>query len=410
MDSTHITMNKMRGFALDMFGKSLLLLSVLAVLMIAACSSGGGGGSGGSGGSGAGTLALSLQDAFTDDYQAVYVTINVVQVHLGGGEGNPRNWKVVAYPYQTYNLLELVNGMREELGLANLQAGHYTQMRLIIGETPDSGLNIFSELHPYANYVILSDDTVHELKVPSGYQTGIKIVKGFDIGPNLTTELVLDFDASRSVVKAGDSGNWLLKPTIKVLEVDDYSIIRGIVSEDGTGALIEGAVVSAQMFDGSAADEADEVVVQAATITDEAGAYSLFVEPGTYNIVAYTGGYQSACLSVMTNPGDSLVDIDFVLLSDPSGTVEGFVTIPGDSDEQFATLSFRQVLSCGTGDAIGEVKSVNVMKSVVFSESLPPGDYRVVVSSYQMVTAAIDMSVVSEAITDLGEIVLTESP
>ena len=56
------------------------------------------------------------------------------------------------------------------------------------------------------------------------------------------------------------------------------------------------------------------------------------------------------------------------------------------------------------------MKSVNVMKSVVFSESLPPGDYRVVVSSYQMVTAAIDMSVASDATTYLDEIVLTESP
>ena len=153
------------------------------------------------------------------------------------------------------------------------------------------------------------------------------------------------------------------------------------------------------------------MVVQATTVTDETGAYSLFVEPGTYNIVVYAGGYQPACSSVTTNPGDSLDDIDFVLLlSDPNGTVEGFVTIPGDSDEQYATLSFRQVLSCGAGDATGEVKSVNVMESVVFSESLPPGDYRVVVSSYQMVTAATDMSVASDATTDLGEIVLTESP
>ena len=61
------------------------------------------------------------------------------------------------------------------------------------------------------NYVILEDDSVHELKVPSGYQSGVKIVKGFTINENGTTEIILDFDAMSSVVEAGNSGQWLLK-------------------------------------------------------------------------------------------------------------------------------------------------------------------------------------------------------
>ena len=77
----------MLGFALDMFRGSLLLLSAISVLTVTAC---GGGGGGGGGGSGIGTLALSLQDAFTDDYQAIYVSIDEVHVHLGG-RGNQRN-------------------------------------------------------------------------------------------------------------------------------------------------------------------------------------------------------------------------------------------------------------------------------------------------------------------------------
>jgi hypothetical protein len=402
-------MKEVRSPKLGPFGRISFLFLAAMVLTFMAC--GGGGSSSISFSSDTGTLALSLQDATTDDYQAVYVTIDEVQVHLGGDVDVDGNWQVVANPYTTYNLLELVNGVREELGLAELQSGHYTQMRLIIGEIPDDDLNIFSEMHPYANYVILTDGAIHELKVPSGYQTGVKIVQGYDISSNQTTELILDFDASRSVVEAGNSGTWLLKPTIKVLELSECSIIRGTVTEDGTGTPIEGAIVSAQVFDANAADEADEVVVQAATVTDEAGEYSLFVEPGSYNVVVFAGGYEPKCLSGAIDAGDSLEGIDFVLsLSAPNGTVEGSVSIIGGSTEQYATLSFRQVLSSATGNVPAEVRSVNVAQSVVFSESLPPGGYRVVVSSYQMVTTAFDTSVASDTVTDLGEIVLSESP
>ncbi len=55
---------------------------------------------------------------------------------------------------KTYNLLELVNGVLEELGMTELPAGHYTQMRLFIGDDPDDGVNIFGDPHEFANYVI----------------------------------------------------------------------------------------------------------------------------------------------------------------------------------------------------------------------------------------------------------------
>ena len=128
-------------------------LTAIASVLIIACG-GDGGGSAGSGSGGTGSLALSLQDAPTDDYQAVYVTIKEVQVHRGGSGDSDAGWETVASPNATYNLLELVNGVREELGLATLASGSYTQMRLILGQNPDNGINIFSEAHPFPNYVI----------------------------------------------------------------------------------------------------------------------------------------------------------------------------------------------------------------------------------------------------------------
>ena len=94
----------------------------LLTFLLAGC----GGGGGGDGGTG--TLSLSMTDATLPGFQAIYVTVDEVQVHPGsGGEGS---WISVADPDKTVNLLELINGVRSELGIAELPAGHYTQMRL----------------------------------------------------------------------------------------------------------------------------------------------------------------------------------------------------------------------------------------------------------------------------------------
>ena len=167
------------------------LSAIVTIFILTAC--GGGGGSGG----GIGTLSLSLTDASSSDYKAVVVTIDEIQVHIKGNGNSPNNWKSVDMPISplTVNLLDLVNGVREDLGLVDLNARSYTQMRLIIGDTPNP------DTLPFANYVITNTDPVeiHELKIPSGDKTGFKIVNGFTIAADQKTELILDFDACRSV-------------------------------------------------------------------------------------------------------------------------------------------------------------------------------------------------------------------
>jgi len=353
----------------------------LFALMMAACGGGSGGSSSISGETG--TLYLSLADATTDEYQAVYVTIKEVWVHMGGNEKNDRNWEVVASPDETYELLDLVNGVREELGISELLTGHYTQMRLIIGDAPDNGINIFSESHLHANYIIDGAGIYHELKVPSGLQTGIKIVNGFDINANETTELILDFDAMRSVVKAGSGDKWLLKPCIKVLDTRDDSIVRGAVAgiAGETEAVLERVLVSAQTYDPNA-DDVNQVLIQTSTLTDVyEGEYSIFIRPGAYNIVAYKDGYNPFCskLDIGSHQERSL---NFTLEAAETGTVSGKVEIGDPGPDQHATLSFRQSAQCAPADQEIEVKSVNVANPGSYSVILPAGTYRVVASTY----------------------------
>ncbi|HXV19477.1 MAG TPA: DUF4382 domain-containing protein [Desulfuromonadales bacterium] len=162
--------------------------------------------------SAAGTLSVRMVDAGLPGLAGVYVTIGHIDVHPQGG-----NWKTVLAPQTTVNLLELVNGVQVSLGLTDLPAGPYAELRLMLGGIPDDTLNILAAPHPYANYLVDESGRVQELAVHGGLQTGIELAGSFNIASGRTTMLVLEFDAAQSLVRTGSSGEYLLKPAIKVM-------------------------------------------------------------------------------------------------------------------------------------------------------------------------------------------------
>ena len=366
--------------------KSIVLLPVLLIGLMAC----------GSGGGNMGHLSLSLTDAATDQYDAVYVTVKEVDVQAANAMAD--SWTTVATPNRTFNLLTLANGVREQLGLATLSTGHYTQLRLIIGTQADSGVNILSQAHPFANYVIDTSNQYHELKVPSGMQTGVKIVQGFDINENSTTELILDFSASQSVVVAGKSGKYLLKPTIKGLPSTLASIISGTVTKAADQSAIEGALVSAQVYDAQAADVRDQVVVKTSTLSINTGAYSLFIAAGAYNLVASKLGFGPSAVAITAAAGTTPTQ-DFSLAAADAGTVSGAASITGAGDETFVTLSFRQKVTLNAVDVMIEIVSINVANGGNYSVDLPAGTYSVVSSTLGMTTQQADVIVNAGATT-----------
>jgi hypothetical protein len=386
------------------------MVASLFVFMLGAC--GGGGSSSSSTGDGTGTLSLLLTDAPPEDcYENVYVTIDEVRIH--DAEGGDDGWIVMPVG-QTYDLVTLVNGVLEELGSINLESGQYTQMRLIIGEpeTPPEG-------HPFANYIVHcapDDNEPHELKIPSGDQTGIKLVHPFTIVEGLTVELVLDFDAQKSVHKADSSGQYLLKPTIKVIGTIDNPIVSGTVT-DGSDSPIGGARVTAQTYNASATDKKDMVIVESATQTvasgEDIGDYMMYVSPGTYCFVAYayvpnqTGDYGVAYGPGCQSPDPLEYDLaytlpPFSLTSADTGNVTGTVQTGGKD----VTLSFR-TLGCDSVCGQTEVSSLTVLAvpdpytPVAYTVGLPgdpPITYDVVAFTDTVTLGPVDAYV--EAYTD----------
>lgn len=376
---------------------------LLLIFSIAACSGGPGGsdsieaGTATNTNTNAGILSLGLIDKSTEKYQAVYVTIDEVRVHFGDADGEEDgdcgSWITVATPGKTYDLLELINGVIAPLGVAELEPGMYTQMRLYLGAEPDDGLNALDELHPYPHYVILdnTENDAEELKVPSGYKSGIKLVGGFEIEAGVTIDLLLDFDADKSVVKAGKSGKYLLKPTIKIIDTLKSATLSGAVTDDQPIGL-GGVRVSAQIYDETAADPKDQVATFTITFTAEeegeggVGQYMMYLPPGNYNIVAYKPGFIPECRPVTVVYGDVLA-VDFALAPAVSSNIYGYVDLQDPADGLTSDLSFR--LPCTAGQTF-EVDSLTTV-DVDYSIDLPPGAYAIVASAEGRQTQALSI-------------------
>lgn len=149
--------------------------------------------------SGTGTLAVELTDAPSTDVTSIFVTISKVTV-VGDSSGEAT---VFTGPY-TVDLLTLKDHTTP-LGKVSLPAGNVGQIRL--------------ELDPNGpQYVVLADGSQQPLTVPSGTQTGIKLVGQFPVNPCATHTVVLDFDGQNSVSEhtTGNGSDWILRPVVRV--------------------------------------------------------------------------------------------------------------------------------------------------------------------------------------------------
>ncbi|MBO9651509.1 MAG: DUF4382 domain-containing protein [Variovorax sp.] len=343
--------------------KFLLAAAATCAVFLAACGGGGGGGSGlvgggGIGGSGVtndkGTIRVSMTDAPACGYDAVNVTIDKVRVNQNGDAPDTASGWVdipLAGP-QRVDLLTLTNGVLFPLGEAPLPAGKYQQMRLILAGN--------TQANPLANSVKPTGSSETPLDTPSAQQSGLKLNMNVDVPASQVVDVVLDFDACKSVVKRGNSGHYNLKPVITVVPFVNSG-----------GQRIEGWVDTSLAGSTTLVSLQSQGIPVKSSLPDSLGRFVLFPVPtGNYDLVVTSVDRATAVLTgvpvgatTVTTVGSSSVRINPPITSvrPVSGTVS-----PAS-----ATVRALQNL---TGGPVIEVASLPVdATSGEFSMSLPVG-------------------------------------
>ncbi len=191
-------------------------------------------------GSRTGIMQVYITDA-PADYDEVWLDIEEVQVHLSddaGVERDERGWITITEDPQRINLLDLTNGDYDLLGEAEVETGEYSQLRFVLGEN-----NEFTE-----------DDTTYPLGVPEDAKEGVKVDITADVEAGDIYSLLLDFDASRSIVEKGESGEYLIEPVLRTADLDNSGTIEGTIAQEEASAWVY-AMTGGEIIAGTKAQE-----------------------------------------------------------------------------------------------------------------------------------------------------------
>jgi len=252
--------------------KKVFFISLTAALILAGCTKSV---------EGPGNLVVKItDDPFNISYiESATITITKVEIRKSG-DYSDSSFILLSEDSVTLDLLQLRNGVTAELLNLQIPQGNYDLIRLYVDQ---------------ASLKIKDQPVAYNVKVPSGKQTGIKIFISPSIGVDggLTSELLLDFDLSRSFVMRGNLDHsagvngFIFKPCIRATNNSTAGRIEGMVKD--TSDL---NVANAKIW-----IEQDTVISTAfadtlghyAFLGIPAGTYSVFATAENYDTVSYSG-------------------------------------------------------------------------------------------------------------------------
>jgi hypothetical protein len=247
---------------------------------------------GGSSSTGTGALSLYVTDAPVDDVAEVWVQFTGVQV-------KPRSGPAIEFVFDDPVDIDLLSLQGENyaplLVDAELTAGEYEWISLSVNAEFDTVMD---------SYVVPDSGGQVELRVPSGSQSGLRLVSGFTMTVNGNTRFVIDWDLRKALTLPTGQPGYFLRPALRITDLTDYGTLSGIVDDalvmaagcendlaEDRGNVVyvfEGADVTPADIAGETTDPLTTAVV--AQDPQAAGAYTYwvpFLSPGDYT-VAFT--------------------------------------------------------------------------------------------------------------------------
>jgi hypothetical protein len=278
----------------------------VALALIAACGS--------SSSSGTATMNVHLVDGPSLEYTELWLNVQEVRISQDGG-----GWITLGEPNRTVNLLSLTGGVVETLvDGKSIPAGTYGQLRLVLGRT--------------GNRIRTADGQYHDLTVPSGMQSGVKLNVHFVVAPDTTKDIFIDFDAHRSIFvhETGASQKYILRPVVRAFDRIVTGAVKGKLTDAATQAPLADVEVLGETLDSTGAPAVVRTTRSAAD-----GTYTLDLLPvgASYWVVAqprpagvvYEANAAGAFPVTVDAPVVAGKDLAFAKASG-SGTIQGAVT------------------------------------------------------------------------------------
>ena len=221
-------------------------------------------------------LQLKLVDA-PGDYLEVNVNIIDVQYNSSEDDEGWRSFESFDGPV-IVDLTELIADNSLLLTDEIIEAGMLKQIRLVLGD--DNTLVVDEgEIEP---------GTPIDLKTPSAQQSGLKMKLNASLEPGFSYTYILDWDVQKSIVKAGNSGQYILKPVINAsAEVNSGSISGNVIDSDAV--VLENVIVMAYLstdLENSVASSMTNIdgdfLIQGLDPTDGGNGYILKINHGGF--------------------------------------------------------------------------------------------------------------------------------